>query len=436
VRLVYLVFMLSGLLIAESAVSQDFDTLVSVDSVYRTTYLSIQSELDSIKNIGTALPDSLRATYEHKIFLLDSLRATLLSSIPEAQLMSRGLPDVADLDITSLPNWPMEENNIPKLNRLESEITSLDLTETLSNVTTEKIKIPGELSFIQTGMELESLKAQGKQEAITHVNDLSGLELQSDSLSLSHVTSQAATGLQQRVESHASSQEVQQYLDKENSLLKESIGGLMNADRQEVKVRLVQAGKAFVNSHTQEITEVHEQIKNVKEEYSKVLNSEDLNTAIRQNSLEEQSISQRLTYGANVNIINNDPFGIDLAALGGYMINRQFQIGVTASYRLLLQRDDLKLSQDQLVWGYSFYLSHTVYKNFFGFLEAENKIAHLKNDESSTSVGNPGLLAGIGRQFQISTKGRIQVMILYNFLYEENGVYQSPFVLKTGFQIQ
>ncbi|MEM9856296.1 MAG: hypothetical protein AAF843_03005, partial [Bacteroidota bacterium] len=88
-------------------------------------------------------------------------------------------------------------------------------------------------------------------------------------------------------------------------------------------------------------------------------------------------------------------------------------------------------------YGYSAFISHMVFKNFFGYAEGEN-ISRLKTvQDQSQREWDQTLLAGIGRRFSIAKWLEMQAIVTYNFLHENrDGVYNNPIVFKTGIRIK
>ena len=225
-----------------------------------------------------------------------------------------------------------------------------------------------------------------------------------------------------------------------DSLNKESIAksleqqaDLDQAQRQ-MKSKLTNHAKEFIARHAEKIQQVQGKMGDLKRKYSYVPNSNDLSTAKKRTSLQDEPLAKRLTFGGNVNISRTNPVQLNLSPAVGYRINTLFELGATAMYRSQLEAGKWGVNtDDERTYGYSIYARHMVFKNFFGYIEGENISREVVVQDQSERQWTQNLLLGLGREFTISKWLQFQTIITYNFLHENrDGVYGSPVVFKTG----
>ncbi len=283
-----------------------------------------------------------------------------------------------------------------------------------------------------------------KQEARIYLREQTGQEVALDSLSKQQLLTQSEELLEQQLKESDYFQDLEEALGNHQNIINEQ-NALIEAEQarmadymnqKALKEKMTSAAKDFIQEHASEIQSVQSEMNEMKQVYSNVPDSEDLSSAVKQTSLEEEPFGKRLVFGGNFNIGKTDPFSLDLAPLIGYRFNKLFTAGISGSYRIQFERDILQLSQgDETVYGYSVFLSHQVYRNFIGYLEGENKALSVQNESGRTTTWEKGLLTGIGRQFNFGHGKSIQILVLYNFLYQnDNELYNSPLMFKTGIQ--
>ncbi|MEM8567825.1 MAG: hypothetical protein AAGF85_15290 [Bacteroidota bacterium] len=208
---------------------------------------------------------------------------------------------------------------------------------------------------------------------------------------------------------------------------------LDQAQRQ-MKSKMTNHAKQFIARHAEKIQQVQGKMGDLKRKYSYVPNSNDLSTAKKRTSLRDEAFKKRLTFGGNVNISRTNPVQLDLSPTVGYRINTLFELGGTVMYRSQLEADKRGVNtDDERTYGYSVYVRHMAFKNFFGYIEGENISREVVVQDQSERQWTQNLLLGLGREFTISKWLQFQTIITYNFLHENrDGVYGSPVVFKTG----
>ncbi|MEM8567607.1 MAG: hypothetical protein AAGF85_14195 [Bacteroidota bacterium] len=204
--------------------------------------------------------------------------------------------------------------------------------------------------------------------------------------------------------------------------------------KQRMKEKMASQAKEYISKHADKLQQVQSQMGELKKKYSYVPNSNDLSTAKKRTSLEDEPLGRRLVFGGNFNVTETNPVSIDLSPIIGYKINTLFEVGITGLYRAQFNADRSGVqAEGEHTYGYSAFVNHMVFKNFFGYLEGEN-ISRVKIiQDQPIREWDQTLLLGIGRRFNIAKWLEMQAIITYNFLHEnQDGVYNSPVVFKTG----
>mgnify|MGYP001793558402 FL=1 len=211
-----------------------------------------------------------------------------------------------------------------------------------------------------------------------------------------------------------------------------------NLAKQQMKEKMASQAKEYISKNADKLQQVQSKMGELKKKYSYVPNCNDLSTAKKRTSLEDEPLGKRLVLGGNFNVTETSPVSIDLAPVIGYKINTLFEVGITGLYRAQFNADRNGVNaEDENTYGYSVFVNHMVFKNFFGYLEGEN-ISRVKTLQDKTKrEWDQTLLLGIGRKFNIAKWLEMQAIITYNFLHEnQDGVYNSPIVFKTGVRVK
>ncbi|MEO9966531.1 MAG: hypothetical protein ABJF11_12115 [Reichenbachiella sp.] len=176
----------------------------------------------------------------------------------------------------------------------------------------------------------------------------------------------------------------------------------------------------------------------LKQKYSKVVNSNDLSTATKRSSLEGTSFWGRLVFGGTFQIHIDNQSSIDLNPEIAYRINKKWDVGIGGNYRVNAAVEDLLGAiQDQKIYGYRIFTEYQLYKSFYGHVEFESLAAKPVDAADGTSaVWNNSLLAGIERRFSLGDRVEAQISLLYNFMHKKNPLYNSPFNVRFGFNFK
>ncbi|MEM6524018.1 MAG: hypothetical protein AAF693_09505 [Bacteroidota bacterium] len=403
-----------------------------------------QEKLARIKNDKKRLKKYhkyLRKDSTKRSAVLDSLKRSAKSQVPgdaaiDSTLINRGTNKVKSAVMDSL-----SQANI--------EIPTLDSTEVKGRVNQEvREQINDELDVDVPNISLDStVSDQAVNRVRQELNTISNEELGVDVPSLqldSAGRAKLAKDIEQRAGDELKNVEgFDQIGDKgELGKLDEYKGQLeqtrqqMQQDlaKQRMKEKMASQAKEYISKHADKLQQVQSQMGELKKKYSYVPNSNDLSTAKKRTSLEDEPLGRRLVFGGNFNVTETNPVSIDLSPIIGYKINTLFEVGITGLYRAQFNADRSGVqAEGEHTYGYSAFVNHMVFKNFFGYLEGEN-ISRVKIiQDQPIREWDQTLLLGIGRRFNIAKWLEMQAIITYNFLHEnQDGVYNSPVVFKTG----
>ncbi len=172
------------------------------------------------------------------------------------------------------------------------------------------------------------------------------------------------------------------------------------------------------------------QVNRLKNKYGKVLNSNDLSTAVKRNSLKGEPFGQRLVLGGNFNLLDTDPFSVDLSGSLGYKFTKRLLLGVQGSHRVG-QADSASVS------GGRTFVNYDLAKNFYVAGEFELMRQTLSTESATREEWHPGFFLGVGRKFSLLPKVNAQVALMYNFLHENRGgIYNRPLVVRFGLSFE
>jgi len=214
--------------------------------------------------------------------------------------------------------------------------------------------------------------------------------------------------------------------------------------RSKEYMRKLAIQKAKMNSvkhfakHTKKIEAAQQKLGKLKKKYSSVLNSNDLSTATKKNSLTGTPLKERFILGGNLEVNTGDPTSLDFSPTLAYRINKVWTAGLGGSYRANFGEEiEFWDAFDQDVYGYRVFSEYVVFKNFFTHGEFESMNVSIKNPAGEI-MGRQwvsGALAGMGKNYNFINKVKGNVMVLYDFLHGDSSPHKRPWVIRFGFHI-
>ncbi|MFW5879919.1 MAG: hypothetical protein ACOCUV_03755, partial [bacterium] len=140
----------------------------------------------------------------------------------------------------------------------------------------------------------------------------------------------------------------------------------------------------------------------------------------------------RITWGTNFQFNPGDPVSVDLSPMLGYRFTTRLSLNLGASLRYQLDRaNDFKPpTNDNVVYGYRLFTEYKVIRSFY---------AHLEWERYSRPVGENrdwanALMAGIGKQFAVTKTIQGNVVVLYDFLNNQQSAHNNAFIIRFGFR--
>ena len=197
-------------------------------------------------------------------------------------------------------------------------------------------------------------------------------------------------------------------------------------DSAALKQQALERAKAQVMQVAQQ-TRALNKVNRLKSKYGKVLNSNDLSTAVKRNSLEGVPLGERIVLGGNFNIQSREPFSADVSGSFGYQFSKRLIVGIQGSYRLG------NVDSTAVLGGRAF-INYDLTKNFFMATEFEMMRKKLERESTVKNEWHPGMFIGIGRSFPVLPKMNAQVALMYNLLHDnQEGIYNRPIVVRFGY---
>ena len=175
-----------------------------------------------------------------------------------------------------------------------------------------------------------------------------------------------------------------------------------------------------------------DKLKTLKAKYSKVLNSQDMSTAIKKNSLKESSTKDRLVIGGSLQLEAGNPTLIDFNPILGYRLNKRWTAAIGGTYRA---KFGSQKSEESNVMGYRTFLQYEVIQSFVVHAEYESLHQSILQDsvattENSTPEWTHSAFLGLGKTFKISKTLKSQVLFLYNLNHRDDGPHRRPWVIR------
>ncbi|KEO71618.1 hypothetical protein EL17_24030 [Anditalea andensis] len=177
-----------------------------------------------------------------------------------------------------------------------------------------------------------------------------------------------------------------------------------------------------------------EEVAVLKKKYAEVVDSNDLSTATKVNSLKGEPLMNRLVFGGTFQLHVDRNTNLDLNPEIGYRMNRNFDMGMGGTYRIRVATKDLpQWIKEPNVMGFRGFANHLLFKNLFLHGEYEGLKSSMRPDAGqAVQEWHGSLLTGIQKRFRLKGKAQGQVLLLYNFHYRENPLYNSPWVMRVG----
>lgn len=211
--------------------------------------------------------------------------------------------------------------------------------------------------------------------------------------------------------------------------------------RKDIKGSIQQLSQGQLTKYNQSLNNAHKSLTKYKKKYISLPSTLDLSKGVKRTSLKGKSFKERLRVGGNLHIRQGKTVDIDFSPSIAYRLNKLWSAGIEGMYRSSFGTDiSFEEAFAPNTYGGRLSTDYTFFKSFYAHGELET--LHRVSDTQKNVPGTPepnipflsGAMAGVGKTFSMSKGVKGKVLIQYNFLHkEEYGLYNSPWVLRFGF---
>jgi hypothetical protein len=334
----------------------------------------------------------------------------------------------------------LSNSQLRRLQKLQGKIPNL--TGKTNGITGKVTDVKSDLlnnNVIEEGQELKDQAGQftGKINQVGKYGDMTPDSLLNNGVSkLSNVT-------ENRLAAFANLQEYQKEMNRINEIkglqdqYKNQIENVGDSSAMKAKARqkAEEMALGYLEKNPKVVNAAEKTMAKLMKKYSFVPNSNDLSTAVKRTSLKGKTFRERLVIATNFQVLNINPFSIDLAPQLGYRFNSRLTLGLGGTYRQTFS-DSLPAVSPQ-VFGYKAFVSFDAIKSFFVYGEFDNNSPGLIiNEGIAKRSWKAAAFIGAGRRFSIHKKLDMTVSALYDILHQSpDPIYPRPFIIRMGFQL-
>lgn len=476
------------MLLINGSLLQDQNSLLSQSN--------LQQKLDSITEAQSAQQkmDSIRSLPDHYLAQIDSLlqaktlllQARINSLQDKATGNLQGLDSIANtkvnLQVGKLEGLNSEQytakmNGVNKsLETYKSQITDSEVLSWVEHYTGQLDQVEGVIKQYQDKIlnleDVQALKGYSKQLQqlsqessgyFKEVQDIISGGLAEDSPLMKQ--------LESKIGNYPEFQELQKLsakLEQARKAPAEYNQKLNFQDKDKFKSKAKELVTKHFSQHQDKLQAAQQKLATFKKKYSSIQSTKDMSTAVKRNSLEGRLLSERLVLGGTFQVnpsysqgngsqstttrasgqpqssstpssggssTSRVPTSVDLSPLLGYRLNKKLTLGIGVTYRAILEIDKFE-TRDQ-VYGYRGFFQADAIKGFFLHGEYERMNTTVESGNITDEIyrrWKSGVLLGIGKEYSFVKGIKGQVMVLYDFLYEEGvSPYKKPWVIRFGF---
>ena len=210
-------------------------------------------------------------------------------------------------------------------------------------------------------------------------------------------------------------------------------------DKKNLKANMQQLTASHVQKYGQSIQNAHESMASLKKKYVTLPSLEDVSLGVKRNSLKGQPLGKRLKIGGNLHIRQTNTVDVDFSPSIAYRLNRKWSAGMEGMYRSQFGGDkELTNAFDPSTYGLRVFTEYLFFKGLFvrGDVETLRQSSEPGSVNANDLALITGALAGMGKSIRISDKVGGKVMVQYNFLHKNNGLYNSQRVVRFGFDLK
>ena len=220
----------------------------------------------------------------------------------------------------------------------------------------------------------------------------------------------------------------------------QSLEGLQTRNQVEqlIQQRLGGSGPDARAAVSEQMSQARERFSELKKKFPDVDNAAD-KPDFKPNEMKTKSFLQRLEYGGNVQFARSTQFypsTSDIAGQVAYRFHKNGSAGLGAAYKLGMGTgfDNIRFSHQGL--GLRSFLDWKLKGQFFingGF--EQNYLSHLQGMDQLSNVNNwqGSALVGISKKYKVSSKLKGNIVVLYDFLYNQHLPRTDPIKLRLGY---
>ncbi len=380
---------------------------------------------ERLNSRNATISQKLREAYPEQY---DSLIQTLYSA-PESKELGELTSEIGQLQeaMTFARGQEGTAELFKKLNLAKGEMQLLNSQESFL----ERLPTSG-LDLDAPG--IESLVEQGKKDLMAYNKLLdqykTSLNNLGDSLEQYILKNPEVAAFKSEYEGLKALEQSQPLLRSDTSglqtkaLVKQAMGKQLGIDPSEVN--------SFVN---EKIAGANSSLDKLKKKYPSVKDAGNISKT-EKNPLSTLPLKYRLVYQGNFSINRGVITAVDLQLSLGYRLTPRMTLGAGASQRTTLGKGWESVDLKHQGWGYRFYYDYAINRAFFvqaAFEQLHTQPLDTGSEDSTFSQWQNGGLIGIGRHFSLGTQSQGSLLIMYNLMNQQNSQFDSPWVLRFGF---
>lgn len=424
----------------------------------------IQVTEDSVKNKIVKRQTALQQSIRNKPSFTDSLSMKLKNPATDKELnysadkMSGNVNSNTALSSANYPVPPVGNDLNRNMSGISSSTKDLDVS---------KVEIPQEAKGLDQAIpKLEQAsKSEIKSLNVTKELEAAGKETKE----LSAVAGKAETyskyikniktgdvkkveALPQDIEKEAMARSELQGLDKNiqeaeatKNVLTEYQDAIKKIDAKNANALLKKAGvdpvPDYFAAHQADLQAGIKRLEKLKKKYGSIPDSRYL-PKHPPSDMKGKALIERLVPGLNFQFFQQSSLTMaDLSPFVMYRFTSCWRAGIGGTYRLQFN-NKVQLVHPHDAFGYRLMTDYSIISGFNVHVEGEwmkmvpyDPITNFKLTDSEKKQWIPGLYLGILKHYKISPMINGNFQVLYNFLYQRNGVYPNRFNIRFGFEL-
>ena len=379
---------------------------------------------EKVQRLNLSIPDSLTNSF-NLLPYLDSIK----HQVPDSSI-GRYLSKAKDL--AQKAGYNIEDpQQLTQLNKNYLEYmykmanwqpnTSIDIPQVNANALDQNLKMPN-----VTGMDLLDDANQQLTEKTGQMEGYTGKAKNPDQSIEQYAQNSAENQYFQENKGEFADFENMQTELQEQYSQPVDMDSLKNLWQQKKKV----LANDFLLNNQDKIKPIQQKIKRLTDKYTQFNSAKDVIEG-KEKPVKAKP-KNRITWGTNFQFNPGDPVSVDLSPILGYRFNTRLSLNLGASLRYQLDRDnDFKPpTSENIVYGYRLFTEYKVIRIFYTHLEWER---FSRPSGESRDWAN-AFMAGIGRQFSVTNTIQGNVVVMYNFLHNQESPHNNAFIIRFGFR--